>query len=1167
MRLLKSGVVLFILSLFFFITDARIAFSQVDQGTISGVVQDTTGAVIPGAQVTLTNVGTTLSLHTKSDASGLFSFPPAKVGNYRLAAAAPGFSRTLHENIHLDVQGKLNISLTLAPGATSDTVTVTAAPSLLQTQSGAVGQVISTDTINNTPLNGRNWVYIVQLTAGVVPSGGTHGGGTGDFSANGQRAGQNNFLMDGVDNNANIMDLMNGASYNVRPPPDALSEFRVDTADYSAELGHSAGAAVNVSIKSGTNQIHGDLWEYFRNTDLDAKNWNSPINPAYHENQFGATLGLPILKNHLFFFGDVEANRVTYGGAATYLSVPTPLMRQGNFTELSNTSLTGSAKPTQLYEPNSAGATLLTCNGVNNTFCPSQINPIAQKVLNMYPLPNTNNGDTYNNYVENLTDINNTFQWDTRLDWNIRATDQAFVRLSYANIRGNVPGPLGPILNGATSYSSGLIDSLIENVAASETHIFNTSLFNEFRFGVNYGHFSFLQPGFNTNVAAQLGFGGIPYGPGFPDNGGLPEVTVGGISGFGSYDYDPSVEAQNGYQIIDNVTKVLRGHTLKFGVNFQALRVSALQPPKSRGNYDFSGYFTGNQGASYTGSGIADFLADQMASASLTNETTIDDVSWYRSGYAQDDWRVSQALTFNFGLRYDYYQPPRENSGRQANFNVTGPLGIGTGVGTYYIPAESRGTALPAAFQSVLQQSNINVQYVSNAALVNPRFTNFAPRIGFAFSPNHKTVINGGFGIFYGGLEEVGVGPNMGLNSPFGYSDSFTRPTCVVGNCQSIPETIETGFSVPLAAGLGTYVSQPSLQGTPADSKTTSTTSYNLQVQRSIMPNLLASAAYVGNSARHLVTNFGFDSAEALQNPSNTALATEPFPLIGGGTIVMYTGQSNYNSLQAKLEKRFSSGLSFLSTYTWAHALDDSYDPLAGGVSDRNINLIPISYEYTHSPYDVRQRVTFNGFYELPFGKGRQHTIHEGWLDALAGGWATSLTFTAETGKPLSVSTNISTATGGTARAIKIRNPFTPGGTPDPSNPDASCPTHVHNKTNWYNPCAFANPLPGADIPKTGAGSQVTGLTQALAYLGGRANVVPGPGYERVNLSAFKDFSVWRETQLEFRADAFNLLNTPSYSVSTTSDGPTGGLINGTQSFQSNTPDARFFQLSAKYKF
>ncbi len=1167
MRVFKSGVVLFVLCVFGFIAASGTAWAQVDQGVVSGAVQDSTGAVVPRAAVTLTNVGTTFALHVNSDSAGRFTFPPSKVGNYRLTATAKGFGQTIQENIRVDVQSRLSLLLTLKPGGASDTVTVSAAPTLLQTQSGAVGQVIDTTTINNTALNARNWVYIIQLTAGVVPSPGTHGGGTGDFVANGQRPGQNNFLMDGVDNNANIMDLMNGASYNVRPPPDALSEFRVDTADYSAELGHSAGAAVNVSLKSGTNQVHGALWEYVRNTDLDAKNWNSLINPAYHENQFGATLGFPILKNRLFFFGDVEANRVTYGGAATYLSVPTPLMRQGNFSELLNTSLTGSAKPTQLYEPNSAGAKLLSCNGVNNAFCPSQLDAVAVKVLNMYPLPNTNNGDTYSNYVENITDQNNTFQWDTRLDWNIRPADQAFVRLSYANIRGNVPGPLGPILNGATAYSSGLIDSLIENIAASETHIFNTSLFNEFRFGVNYGHFSFLQPGFNTNVAANLGFGGIPYGPGFPNNGGLPEVTVGGLSGFGSYDYDPSVEAQNGYQILDNVTKVLRGHTLKFGVSFQALRVSALQPPKSRGNYDYSGYFTGNQGASYTGSGVADFLADQMASASLTNETTIDDVSWYRSGYAQDDWRVMRGLTFNFGLRYDYYQPPRENGGRQANFNTTGPLGIGTGTGTYYIPTESESTPIPAAFLTILQQSNIAIQYTNNPALVNPRYNDFAPRLGFAYSPDTKTTINGGFGIFYGGLEEVGVGPNMGLNFPFGDSDSFTRPTCSVGNCPSLPETIETGFSIPLAAGLGTYVSQPSLQGTPANSKTTSTTSYNLQVQRSIMPNLLASVAYVGNSARHLVTNDGFESAEALQNPSNTALATEPFPQIGGGTIVMFTGQSNYNSLQTKLEKRFSSGLSFLSTYTWSHSLDDSYDPLAGGVSDRNVNLIPISYEYTNSPYDVRQRVTFNGFYELPFGKGRSHNIHSRLLDEIVGGWATSLTFTAETGKPFSVSTNISTATGGTARAILIRNPFVGGGTPDPSNPDMSCPTQVHNKTNWFNPCSFANPLPGTNIPKTGTGSQVTGLANALAYLGGRANVIPGPGYERVNFSAFKDFAVWRETQLEFRADAFNLLNTPSYAVSSTSDGPTGGLINGTQSFQSNTPDARFFQLSAKYKF
>jgi hypothetical protein len=1142
-----------------------LANAQVDQGVVGGLVQDTTGAVISGADVALTNTGTGLVQHTHSDAGGRFIFPPEKVGNYKLEGSAKGFAKTVQDNIRVDVQSRVDIPLTLKPGGATDTVTVTQAPPLLQTQSGSVGQVIDTTAINNTPLNGRNWVYIVQLTAGVVPSGGTHGGGTGDFSANGQRAGQNDFLMDGIDNNANIMDLMNGASYNVRPPPDALAEFKVETSNYSAEYGHSAGAAVNASIKSGSNQVHGSAWEYFRNTALNAKNWNATTVPPYHENQFGATLGFPILKNKLFFFGDAEANRIS-DSSVSITTVPTPLMRQGNFTELLNTGLTDSAKPTQLYEPNSGGTALLTCNSVNNTFCPNQIDKAAQNILNMYPLPNTNGGKTYNNLIQNLKTNSNTFQWDMRVDWNLDAKDQAFVRTSYANSRGYVPGPFGSILNGSTNYASGAIGGLIENLAASETHIFSSTLFNELRIGFNYGKFSFLQPGYNTNVAAQLGLGGIPYGPGFPDNGGLPEVTVGGITGFGSADYDPSIAGQNVYQILDNMTKVLHSHTLKVGVDFQSLRVSSLQPTKSRGNYSFNGIFTSNLGASYTGSGVADFLADQMASASLTNETQISDVSWYRAAYVQDDWKVNRALTLNLGMRWDYYQPPRENAGAQANFNVTGPLGVGTGTGTYYIPKQSENVPIPPAFLAILQQNNIALQYVSNPALVNPRYTNFAPRVGFAYSPDAKTVLSGGYGIFYGGLEAVGGGPNMGLNFPFGQSDSFARGSCAPNNCPSIPETLETGFTIPLAAGLGNYVALPSLQGIPMDSKTTNTMSYNFQVQRSITPTMLATVGYVGNGSRHLVTNYG-NSSEALENPANSTVSAEPFPGVGGGTITEYTGQSNYNSMQAKLEQRFNNGLQFLATYTWAHALDDSYDPLAGGVSDRNPNLIPISYEYTNSPYDVRHRFNFNGYYELPFGYGRRHTFSHRWLDEIAGGWATSLTFSAQTGKPFTVSSDITTAAGGTSRAVMIRDPFKGGGSPDPSNPDPTCPAHVHNKTNWYNPCAFANPPAGATIPRTGPGSLVNGTQAALLYLGGKANTVRSPGYERVNLSVFKDFNIYRETALEFRVDTFNLLNTPSYAIGSTSDGPTGGLITGTQFFQSNTPDARFFQLSAKLKF
>src|SRR5487761_803562 len=316
----------------FFLLSGRSAWAQLDQGTITGVVQDNSGAIIPSAKVTLTNTDTGLVLESTADGSGVFSFSPIKIGNYRVSAPAPGFETTSQENVHLDVQQRLNVALVLKPGAVTQTVTVTTAPPLLQTQSGSVGQVLSTRTINDTPLNGRNWVYIAQLTAGADAAIGARGGSKGDFEANGQRAEQNNFILDGVDNNINVVDFYNGASYVAQPPPDALAEFKIETSDYSAEFGHSAGAVLNASIKSGTNQIHGDLWEYFRNNVLDARDFDALTIPKYRENQFGATLGFPIFKNKLFFFGDVEANRIIFGETSTE-TVPTAKMRNGDFSE------------------------------------------------------------------------------------------------------------------------------------------------------------------------------------------------------------------------------------------------------------------------------------------------------------------------------------------------------------------------------------------------------------------------------------------------------------------------------------------------------------------------------------------------------------------------------------------------------------------------------------------------------------------------------------------------------------------------------------------------------------------------------------------------------------------------------------------------------------------
>lgn len=1147
--------------------------AQVDQGAITGFVQDSSGAVIPNANITVRDVDTGLVLETKTNSSGVYVLSPLKIGNYVVTAAAPGFKTVTRENLHVDAQQRLSVNITMPTGLVSQTVTVTSAPPLLQTDSGSVSQTIETNTINNTPLNGRNWVYIAQLTAGVTPPlGNTRGSGTGDFVANGQNAEQNDFILDGVDNNTNLVDYLNGSSYVIRPPPDALSEFSLETSNYSAQFGHSAGAVMNVSIKSGTNQVHGDFWEYFRNTNLDAQNWNALTIPPYHENQFGGTLGFPVFRNKLFYFGDAEANRISIGQTNT-LTTPTPLMRQGNFSELLNTSLTGEAQPVQLYQPNSGGAATLSCNGQNNVFCSGQVDSVAQKILNLYPAPNANNGKTYNNLIENVAQANDTWQWDQRLDWNITAKDQAYTTFSYLHNQVANQFPLGPILDGA-GYGGGDNRNVAENFMISETHIFNPSFINEFRFGFNWDSVSYHQANPNTDVSAQLGLGGVPFSPGI---GGLPLGSMTGISNWGTQ--GNSVEAQNVYQILDNVTRIIGNHSLKFGVSFQAIRFFYVYYQDPRGQYTYDGLYTSNHGASFTGFGPADMLANQMEQAYITLAPHVNDADWYDSAYAQDDWKATRRLTLNLGVRYDYFQPYKEMSGEQANFLVTGPLGIGTGSGTYELVNRSPNISLGSKFPAALAANNVSIQYVNRQRLSSAQTLNFAPRIGFAYRLDPKSVIHGGFGIFFGGLQNEGNG-NLGSNFPFSMTATIPAPSCSLNHCPSTGVTLENGLSAQTAGGLQNFVSYPGFHSTDPSIKTPYSENYSLEFERELTPSMEATLGYVGNVSRHQPLYFAPNNSPVLLTPGQSTQSYEAFPTLGGVGQIHYGGVGTYNSLQAKIEKHYSRGLTFLATYTWAHNLDDYSD--AGGletaVSDRNMLLIPIIDEYTNSPYDVRQRVTLNGNYDLPFGRGRAFLNHSRWEDYSVGGWSASLTFAAQTGLPFTVTPNISTAAGGSGRAILARDPFAAGGSPDPSNPMISCAAHTRNKINWYNPCAFSNPLPGDVIAPPGVtpgagnsylfASPVTSKSAAIALLGGRADQIHGPGYNSVNMSLFKSFATWHEQALQFRADAFNVLNHPSLAnPSITGINSTGGSITGPKSFQNDTPDARFFQLAMKYTF
>lgn len=1175
-------------------------YAQVDQGTITGMVQDSSGAVVPKAKVTLTNTDTGLVLERDSNDSGVYVFSPIKIGNYQVSATAPGFQTTTQQNLRLDIQGHLNVVLTLQPGSVTQTVTVSEAPPLLETQEGAIGQVINTETINNTPLNGRNWVYIAQLTAGVAPPfGNTRGSGSGDFVANGQRAEQNNFILDGVDNNTNLVDFLNGSSYIVRPPPDALAEFNLQTSNFSAEFGHSAGAVVNASIKSGTNQIHGDVWEYLRNTNLDSKPWNTAPDsrvPPYHQNQFGATLGFPIWRNRLFYFGDFEANRISISNP-TIISVPTALEKQGNFSELLVPGLAPAV--TRLYEPNSADRNMpLVCNGQVNVFCQNQIVPAAQTILNLYPAPNTGGGKVYNNYNVNVGNTDNTFQWDQRLDWNISAKDQTYARYSYLHEIKTNGLPLGPTLDG-TGYGGQNDTNLAENFSGSETHVFSPTLTNEFRFGYNWGIFNFQQPNaFNANLAPSLGLAALPSNL-LPGQYGLPLGYVNGtIQQWGSSGI--SRESQNVYQILDNVTKTVGNHTLKFGISLQAVRFAYIYAPSDRGEYHWNGQFTGIPGSTdATGNAVADMLADQESYATISRSPNVNDAEWYRAAYAQDDWKIRPNLTLNLGVRYDYFQPYKEMAGQQSNFVVTGPLGVSTGTGVLQFPKSQQNVNLGAPFLNILAQNNVTVQYVDNERLVTSQKTNFAPRVGFSYQAKQNTVFRGGFGIFYGGLQSEGNG-NLGANFPYSNQPQFYAPTCVKDNCPSLAAqgiTITSGFEPTIAAngGIQNYISQPGFHSTDAHIKTPYTMDWSFTFQQALSNNLAASISYVGNLTRHLELYGAPNTAPGLWAASTNTNQYNPFPTLGGIGQLHFAGVSTYNSLQAKMEKRYSHGLSFLATYTWAHALDDASD--AGGlfsaIGNRQPAILPYITELTNSTFDIRNRVTVNGNYELPFGKGREFLNNSSrWVDETIGGWSTSLTWAAQTGVPFTVSPNISTAAGGSARAFPVSDPFKGGGNPDPTNIPllnlqqqqngvSPCPAQVRTKANYFNPCAFRNPVPGNTIAPPGVAVGSTGPdgqtylypagiatpAAAEALLGSVQNNIYGPGYYQVNMSLFKTFATWREQNLQFRADAFNVLNHPTLGQPNGSINANGGQITGPKTFQNNTPDSRFFQLSLKYIF
>src|SRR6204780_2748538 len=635
------------------------ARAQKDTGNIVGVVTDTGGGVVPGAKVRVRDVDRGTEFETTTNGSGEYVAGPLKVGRYTVTVEKANFKTAVAGPVKLDGQGRIEANVKLEIGQVSQKVEVTVQNPLLETETSTMGEGMDKTRIETLPLNGRNFAQLAQLGAGVVPSEpGSRISGNFGFSVDGARSLQNNFLLDGIDNNSNLGDAFNEASYVIQPPIDAIEEFKVQTNDYSAEFGRGNGAILNAVIKSGTNAYHGDVFEYFRNDVLDA----SPFfivdqKPAYKQNQFGGTFGGPIKKDKTFFFADYEGFRLRQGIPQT-ATIPDQSMVNGDFSEL----LTNT--PAMAIDPNSGnptGAVALDCSG-NQTFggeifnarqtqvaqvtpanpsglcgtpigvsggVPTNIfpagttDPLASRLAALIPAPNSNNPAF--NYIAVPVRSENRNNFDVRLDHNISNKDSLFGRFSYENQPSFIPSPFNNVLDGG-GFFDGNEDFSYRSVALSETHVFDSTHVNEFRFGYNRINAHRFQNNFDTNVSANLDYPGVPFQPG-TFNGGLPALTFsdGSAPELGSSTFLPSIEKQNSYVITDNFTWVKGRHSIKIGTEVRFDQFTLFQPSASRGTADFSSGFTDNPAAPGSGGyGFASFLLAISDGGSIVNLHHVD---------------------------------------------------------------------------------------------------------------------------------------------------------------------------------------------------------------------------------------------------------------------------------------------------------------------------------------------------------------------------------------------------------------------------------------------------------------------------------------------------------------------------------------------------------------
>jgi len=1016
------------------------ARAQFETASVLGTVRDTSGAVLPGVTVTLLNQATGVALTKTTDSKGSYEFFTVRPGTYRVTAELSGFGPAAADGVKVTIGARQRVDLVQAPGQRTEAVEVVAEVSALETDSSQRGQVVTSEQAVALPLNGREYSSLVLLTTGVRLSALNTGGFTpreGSFNVNGLRSTFNNFLLDGLDNNAYGTSNQGFSNQVMQPPPDAVAEFKVVTNNLGAEYGRTGGATVNVAYKSGTNAFHGSAWEFLRDDALNATGFFKPTGgkKAPHDrDQFGAVLGGPVVKNRAFFFADYEGFRQTRQ-LVTFSTIPSVNARQGILPVTVRNPLTGRVYP--------AGQAIPAAD----------MTPFARKVLSALPTPTS--AAAASNYQTLQAFRNDIDKWGLKVDFQVSPQVNAFARYGWRDMN-NFDDPPIPLPSGGSGNGQTYVRN--QQLATGLTWSPSGDSLLEIRFG-----WSKTRAGKNPVALGQppaetdYGITGLPSDPRV--SGGLLTQLISGFSDLGRQATNPQWQYPTLLNPKINYTRSLGRHSVKTGLEFQHVETEVQDVNPLYGRDEYAGRFSRPAGESSTDAhfNLADFMFGLRSRYALTNFFIANVRQNLYFAYVQDDFRLNRKLTLNLGLRYEYATPQYEADNVLTNFDPD--------------------------MRTMLQARGGSLE---DRALVAPDRNNFGPRLGFAWVVTPRTVARGGWGINYIHFHRAGAGNVLPINAPQVINAVISQGNPLDPSFRRTEQGYPAGITDP--ARFNPRLANVSYM--PRNTPTSSVQSWYGSIQREVARNVVLDLAYVGNHARDLLLFANYNQARPNNGAGTIALdARRPIPEFGDITYAFNGGISRYNSLQVRVDARLKS-LTLLQSFTWSKAKDNG----AGTLENPNGNFpapqdfYNLDAEYGTSAYDQPWNSTTSLVWEVPVGRGRRWLGQaSGLTQGLLGGWRLAAINSMWAGEPVTLRYNpaASFQVSGITQDFRGANNYRPNVVGDPM-----LPSDQRSPAGWFNRDAVVLPTdpsqPFGNAPRNSVrGANFYQLDMALSKMFG----------------------------------------------------------------------------------